>query len=156
MHKTKPDITSNAQLVGILDAKTQASLPQFLHRLSAGCPTMPSDELDIIDLNTLCLQNPAATALYQAGGLSMIKAGIDDGDYLVVDTQVEPKSGQIVAASYFGETLVKELLLTDEGITLIAHNDNDKYPNISIESAEFFAIIGVVTWVFADKRGWKR
>lgn len=150
---TMSHIRSNARLIGVLDATTQANLPQFLHRLSAGCPTTPSDEFDTVDLNSLCLQHPAATALYRAGGLSMLHAGIDDGDYLIVDTQIEPKSGQIIAACYFGETLVKELSVTDTGITLIAHNDN--YPNVDIDTPDYFRIIGVVTWVFADKRNFK-
>ena len=47
-----------------------------------------------------------------------------------------------MAADYFGETLVKELLLDADGITLILHNDH-----LLITCPEYFNIVGVVTWV---------
>ncbi|ERL56146.1 LexA family protein [Psychrobacter aquaticus] len=147
------DHKANATLIGVLDAKTHANLPQFLHKLSAGSPTSTADDIKMIDLNTLCLQHPTETFLYQAGGESMVDAGIDDGDYLLVDRQLEAKSGQLVAASYFNETLIKEMVIDDYGITLIAHSDNHK--DLVVEHPEYFIVIGVVTWVFADKRGWR-
>lgn len=146
-------IESNAKLIGILDAKTQANLPQFLSKLSAGMPTSVTDDIEMVDLNTLCLTHPSETYLYQAGGLSMIDAGIDDGDYLLVDRHIEVKSGQLVACAYMNETLIKEMVVNDDGIVLVAHNDN--YNDVIIENPEYFMVIGVVTWVFTDKRGWR-
>ncbi|WP_019672300.1 LexA family protein [Psychrobacter lutiphocae] len=146
-------IESNAKLVGVLDAKTHANLPQFLSKLSAGIPCPITDDIEMVDLNTLCLQHPSETFLYQAGGMSMVKAGIDDGDFLLVDRHIEPKSGQLVAVDYFNETLIKELCVSGDGIRLIAHSDTHR--DVIVDHPEYFMVIGVVTWVFADKRGWR-
>ena len=146
-------ISSNAKLIGVLNAQTKANLPQFLHKLSAGAPTVATNDIEVIDLNTLCLAHPTETCLYQAGGTSMVGAGIDDSDYMLVDRHIEPRSGHLVAADYFGETLIKEMVIDDGGITLVAHSPD--HESLTIENPEYFMVIGVVTWVFADKRGWR-
>lgn len=142
-------LTSNAKLIGVVQNKSLIDLPMMLHKLSAGCPTTSTYEFDTIDLNSMCLVHPAATLMYKAGGDSMQDAGINDDDFLIVDTQLEAKHGQIIAASYYNETLVKQLHIADDRITLIAYNDD--YDDVVIESTEFFSIIGVVTWTFSNK-----
>lgn len=148
--KQAPDhLTSNAKLVGVLDHSSIIKLLKPLSSLSAGLPMPNTDDFERVDLNELCLQHPEATILYQAGGNSMIDSGINDGDYLIVDTQIEASSGKLIAGCYFGETLVKQLQVDDDGIMLVAYNDD--YENLRIEHPEFFEIIGVVTWTFANK-----
>lgn len=147
---TNPTIKGNATLIGSIDLTAPQSIPLFMHSLSAGTPDTPTNDLDkMVDLNTLCVKHPTDTVLYRTGGHSMKNRGIFDGDYLVVDKSIEPRTGLIVAADYFGETLVKELLLEDDGITLIPHNDD--FDNLFIECPEYFQIMGVVTWVLSRR-----
>ena len=54
-----------------------------------------------------------------------------------------------MAADYFGETLVKELLIDDDGVTLIPHNRD--FEDLLIECPEYFKIVGVVTWVLSRR-----
>ena len=146
-------ISSNAMLIRVLDAQTKAYFPEFLHKITAEAPTVTTNDIEVIDLNTLCLAHPTETCLYQAGGTSMVDAGIDDGDYMLVDRHIEPRSGHLVAADYFGESLIKEMVIDDDGITLVAHSPD--HSDLQIEHPEYLTVIGVVTWVFADKRGWR-
>lgn len=143
-------IKSNATLIGSIDLKHRNTIPLFMHSLSAGTPCPSSDDVeDMIDLNCLCVKHPTNTVLYRTGGQSMTNKGIFDGDYLVVDKSIEPRSGLIVAADYFGETLVKELLIDDDGVTLIPHNRD--FEDLLIECPEYFKIVGVVTWVLSRR-----
>ncbi|MFB2538819.1 LexA family protein [Acinetobacter sp. c3-l95] len=141
---------SNAICLGGVDLSEPQAFPLFMASLSAGTPSPNVDDIDtLIDLNDLCVRHPMDTVLYRTGGVSMIGAGINDGDYLVVDKSIEVKSGMIVAADYFGECLVKELQLENDNIRLLAHNDD--YADLDIEYPEYFSIVGVVTWVFSCK-----
>lgn len=147
---TAPSIKSNATLIGSIDLNHHNSIPLFIHTLSAGTPCPASDDIDrMVDLNKLCVKHPTDTVLYRTGGQSMKDKGIFDGDLLVVDKSIEPRSGLIVAADYFGETLVKELLIDDDGITLIPHNK--EFEALFIDCPEYFDIVGVVTWVLSRR-----
>lgn len=143
-------IESNATLIGSIDLNHHNTIPLFIHTLSAGTPCPASDDIDsMVDLNKLCVKHPTDTVLYRTGGQSMKNKGIFDGDLLVVDKSVEPRTGLIVAADYFGETLVKELLIDEDGLTLIAHNKD--FDNLFIDCPEYFKIVGVVTWVLSRR-----
>lgn len=60
-----------------------------------------------IDLNELLVQHPSATYFVKAAGDSMINAGIDEGDLLVVDSARKAEHGDIVIAAVGGEFTVK-------------------------------------------------
>lgn len=64
-----------------------------------------------IDLNELLVQHPSATYFVKAAGDSMIDAGIDEGDLLVVDSARKAEHGDIVIAAVGGEFTVKKLQL---------------------------------------------
>ncbi len=60
-----------------------------------------------IDLNELLVQHPSATYFVKAAGDSMIDAGIDEGDLLVVDSARKAEHGDIVIAAVGGEFTVR-------------------------------------------------
>lgn len=78
--------------------------------VQCGFPS-PADDVQVqsLDLASLLVRNRAATFFLRASGISMTKAGIDDGDLLVVDRAVEPRTGSIVVAVVDGEFTVKFL-----------------------------------------------
>ncbi len=85
------------------------ALPLFLSRVPAGFPSPAEDFADgVLDLNDL-IEHPAATFVVRVSGFSMSGAGIFDGDLLVVDRSIKPRSGQIVVAINDGDMLVKRL-----------------------------------------------
>lgn len=95
-----------------------------------------------LDLNEYLIKNPESTFLIRVSGNSMIGAGINTGDILVVDKNVEAVSGKIVVAEINGDLLVKKLISTEDGTEL--HSANKDYPVIQIDHSDKFKIWGVV------------
>ncbi len=118
--------------------------PLYASRPAAGFPS-PGDDLveRPLDLNDLLVDNPTATFFVKVSGDSMEGARIFDGDILVVDRSIEAKSGLIVVAAVYGELVVKRLLKTDLGLSLVSENEN--YKPIVIDDTEGCYIWGVVT-----------
>ena len=112
-----------------------------------GFPSPAEDFLDDdLDLNELLIRNPAATFHYRADGLSMIMAGICDGDILIVDRSESPADGDVVIACWDGnQPSCKVLKIAADHIEL--HTRNPHFPNIVLPpgtDVEVFAVIGVV------------
>ena len=83
----------------------------------AGVPMAVEDTVEKeIDLNELLIKKPADTFFVKVSGLSMIKAGIQHGDILIVDRSIEPIHNKIVIASLNGELTVKRLDLKGKEI----------------------------------------
>lgn len=76
----------------------------------AGFPS-PADDHSAkrIDVLAQLVKHPQATYQMRVRGQSMREAGIDDGDVVIVDRAVPPRSGQIVVAVVDGEFTVKHL-----------------------------------------------
>lgn len=119
-------------------------LPLYQSSIRAGFPSPAEDEIDQeLDLNELLIKHPAATFFLRVSGDSMIKAGIHDGDILIVDRSLEPLPGRVVIASVNGELTVKRLYRDGKQLFLIA--ENEKYPPIEISEEAELRIWGVVT-----------
>lgn len=88
------------------------SFPFFADLVQCGFPSPAQDYVEKrIDLNELLVQHPSATYFVKAAGDSMIDAGIDEGDLLVVDSARKAEHGDIVIAAVGGEFTVKKLQL---------------------------------------------
>ena len=86
------------------------SLPLYLAPVAAGFPSPAEDYQDRrLDLHEHLVRNHAATFFLRASGDSMIRAGILDGDLLVVDRSLVPGNGSVVIAAVEGELTVKYL-----------------------------------------------
>src|SRR6056297_599986 len=84
--------------------------PLYASRIPAGWPSPADDYVeDMLDLQKLLVQHPAATFYVRVKGDSMTGAAITDGDILVVDRSVDPTHGRIVVASLDNELTVKRL-----------------------------------------------
>ncbi len=119
-------------------------IPLFLCRVSAGFPSPADDYIETsIDLNKELIRHPFSTFFVRAEGDSMIEAGIKPNSTLVVDRQVETKSGDIVIARIGSEMCVKELFMDDDGAILLLPK-NDNYQPIEITEEMDFEIWGKV------------
>ncbi|MBO4303888.1 MAG: translesion error-prone DNA polymerase V autoproteolytic subunit [Lentisphaeria bacterium] len=96
-----------------------------------------------LDLNELLVKTPAATFFVRAAGDSMTGAGIREGDILVVDRSISPRSGQIVIACVENEFTVKYLQSDEQGVRLLPANK--KYPPILFRDGMELKVFGVVT-----------
>ncbi|WP_084382856.1 LexA family protein, partial [Curvibacter delicatus] len=86
---------------------TSVHVPQLLGSTRAGFPS-PAEDLQErrIDLSEHLITHPQATFIIQVRGLSMVEAGIFDGDLLVVNRALKPKHNCIVVAVIEGEYTV--------------------------------------------------
>ena len=128
------------------DDSSHAEIPLFAEGVAAGFPSPAMGDLNgTLDLNRLCISHPAATYFVRARGDSMIGAGIDDGDILVVDRSITPTNRRIIIASVNGEFTVKRFEKTSTRMRLLPENPAYKPITITPElGAEFF---GVVTFI---------
>ncbi len=127
-------------------AANSGKIPLFAEGVAAGFPSPAMGDLNgTLDLNRLCIAHPAATYFVRARGDSMVGAGIDDGDILVVDRSLTPTNRRIIIASVNGEFTVKRFEKTASRMRLLPENPAYKPITITPElGAEFF---GVVTFI---------
>lgn len=79
-------------------------------RIDAGFPSPAADDLEEpVDLAAWLVEHPAASYVMRVSGWSMSGANISDGDHVVVDRSVEPRSGHIVVAIVHGDRTMKRL-----------------------------------------------
>ncbi len=121
-------------------------LPLFASTVSAGFPSPADDYIETaLDLNEFLIKRPAATFFVRVSGQSMIGAGINPGDILIVDRSMSPKNNSIVIAVLNGELTVKRMVLDQEKVKLLPENPN--FPTIEIQEGMDFTVWGVVTTV---------
>ncbi|MDC3097285.1 translesion error-prone DNA polymerase V autoproteolytic subunit [Alphaproteobacteria bacterium] len=117
----------------------------MLSRISAGFPSPADDYIENnLSISELLIKNQLSTFLMKASGESMIEAGINDGDVLVVDRSLEARSRDIVIAIFEGNLTVKRLIIKADG-SAILKSENPLYKNILISEYTELEIWGVVT-----------
>jgi DNA polymerase V len=121
------------------------TVPYILSRISAGFPSPADDYIENnLSISELLIKNQLSTFLMKASGESMIEAGINDGDVLVVDRSLEARSRDIVIAIFEGNLTVKRLIIKADG-SAILKSENPLYKNILISEYTELEIWGVVT-----------
>lgn len=119
-------------------------IPLYASKVAAGIPCWGDDHVGgTINISECLVRDPAKTFCVQAFGDSMIKAGIEPDDLLVVDAGLEAKNGSIVVAAVNGDLTVKRLHKTKSELSLMPENDN--YSPIKITAETGLQIWGVVT-----------
>ncbi|KPF92254.1 DNA polymerase V [Novosphingobium sp. AAP83] len=125
------------------DNPSNLSLNLFSSSVPAGFPSPADDHIEgKLDLNEHLVRRPSATFFVRAAGESMRDAGIFDGDLLVIDRSISPKSDDIVIASIHGELTVKRIQQSGKEWVLVPANPD--FPVISLEGSEG-EVWGVVT-----------
>ena len=126
-------------------AGTQSKGAQmFETRIQAGFPSPAQGEYaDSIDLNRELITNPAATFCARVIGDSMVDAGINEGDLLIIDRSVTPSDGCIAVCFVDGDFTVKRLNVRQDGIYLMPANAS--YPQLHVSEESNFQVWGVVT-----------
>ena len=101
-----------------------------------------------IDLNEQLIRNKPATFFMRVSGISMINAGIFDGDIVIVDRSLKPQNGKIVIAVIDGEMLIRRLELTMNKMRLVP--ETPKLATIDVSEFSDFKIWGVVSCVIRN------
>ena len=111
----------------------------------AGFPSPAEDySCESLDISKILVPHPLATYLIRAKGDSMVKAGINDDDLLVVDKSLRAASGDIVCALVDNYFTVKYLVKKRGAFRLCAGNPT--YPDIVPKDGESIEVWGVVTF----------
>jgi DNA polymerase V len=112
--------------------------------ISAGYPK-PNEDFtsERMSLDDALVRNKETTFYAKVSGQSMIGAGLDDNDLLVIDRSLEPSHNKIAVCFLDGEFTVKRLKIDTDGLWLQPENPN--YPIIRITNENDFVIWGIVT-----------
>ncbi|MEI6891100.1 MAG: LexA family transcriptional regulator [Pontiella sp.] len=120
--------------LGFLDKSGNGSLllttkitgsTKLLGSIQAGFPSPAEEELiDSINLDQYLVPRPAASYLLTVSGESMIEAGIQPGDLVLVEKEGVPKQNDIVVAQIDGEWTLKYFGKDEAGIYLDPANPN--------------------------------
>ena len=96
-----------------------------------------------LSLDSELIKNKEATFFARVSGQSMIDAGLNDNDLLVIDRSLTPEHNRIAVCFLDGEFTVKRLKVDNGEVWLQPENKN--YKPIQITSENDFVIWGIVT-----------
>lgn len=118
---------------------------KILGAVEAGFPSPAEEELaDVITLDDYLIENKQATYLLRVSGRSMINAGINPDDLVLVDRTRSASIGDIVIAKVDDEYTIKRFDKKNGKVVLMPENDAFEpiYPqdSLSIEGV----VIGVI------------
>jgi DNA polymerase V len=114
--------------------------------ISAGFPSPADDFRETrISLDEELIRNKDATFFAKVSGQSMVGAGLDDNDLLVIDRSIPPTNNKIAVCFLDGEFTVKRLRVERDEVWL--QPENPDYPIIHITEENNFIIWGIVTSV---------
>lgn len=123
-----------------------SGLQFFEGRIQAGFPSPAQGEYaDTIDLNRALITNPASTFCARVIGNSMVDAGINEDDLLIIDRSITPHDGCIAVCFIDGDFTVKRLAVRDDGVYL--QPANATFPELKVGECSDFQVWGVVSHI---------
>tara|TARA_B100000963_G_C22551440_1_gene636966 strand:- start:849 stop:1283 length:435 start_codon:yes stop_codon:yes gene_type:complete len=131
-----------------LKPKKSDSLGQWFieQGISAGFPSPADDFKEIrISLDRELVKNQESTFYARVSGDSMIEAGLDDGDLIVIDRSLSPENGKIAVCFIDGEFTIKRIVKRDKKLFLKPENSN--YKEIEIDKENNLIVWGIVNYV---------
>lgn len=135
--------------ISIFECKTSAAIPLAQSKIAAGLPSPVQDYTEqSIDFNEYLIRNPNTTFVVKVASLSMLGAGIDVDDDLIVDRSIPAKNRNIVVALVDNDFTVKRLMIEGEKKWLQA--ENPEFPDIHFNDGQEMVIWGVVTRVIKN------
>lgn len=119
----------------------------FHSYVQAGFPSPAESYVDrALDLNQFLITNPPSTFFVRVSGDSMNKAGLDEGDLLIVDRSLTPKNNDIVIMRVDSEFTVKRFNKKGEKIFLTPDSTNPVFKPLYPSEGQEWEVIGVVTY----------
>lgn len=144
-------VLSDVISINFVLRSTQMLIPYALEKINAGFPSPAQDYIDkALDMNEHLIKNETATFIVKVASLSMLNAGIEIDDELIVDRSLDAKHGDIVVALIDNDFTVKRLMIDEKGQWLKA--ENPEYKNIYLQEGQELIIWGVVTHIIKMTR----
>ena len=116
------------------------------NNVPCGAPTYQEENIEEYIFLPDSLFGKGHKYILTAVGDSMIGAGIEEGDQLIIRKQVTADDGDIVVALLNQENTLKRLRHDADGHPYL-QAENPKYPDIHIKEEDSFYIQGVLTFV---------
>jgi DNA polymerase V len=139
-------MTKNKLTFFLPDLENPIELPFISAGIKAGFPSPAADfDESKISLDAVLVKNREATFYAKASGTSMIGAGIDDGDILVIDRSLEPRNNKVAVCFLDGEFTVKRIKVAKEKVYLMPENKD--FEPIVITEENQLIIWGIVTYI---------
>ena len=114
--------------------------------ISAGFPSPADDFKETrISLDRELVKNKEATFYARVDGDSMIGAGLNDGDLLVIDRSLNPENGKIAVCLVDGDFTVKRIKKEKGKFYLMP--ENKKYKPIELKEENELIVWGIVEYV---------
>ena len=136
------------KIINFFTPKKENGIGQWLAEegISAGFPSPADDFKETrISLDRELVKNKEATFYARVSGDSMVGAGLDDGDLLVIDRSKDPVNGKIAICLIDGEFTVKRIKKEKNKLYLMPENKN--YKPIELKEENELIIWGVVEYV---------
>lgn len=142
---------SDVSSISLVDPSVRMEITAATEKVSAGFPSPAQDYIDKkIDMNEHLIRNECATFIVKVGSLSMINAGIDIDDELIVDRSLDAKHDDIVVALIDNDFTVKRLQIDFNERWLKA--ENPEFKDIHLKEGQQLIIWGVVTFILKKAR----
>lgn len=167
----KPNKTPDLIEIDMVITGDPVSIPLTIELLSAGFPSPAQDYIEkSIDLNEMLITHESATFMGKVGSLSMLNAGIDVNDKLLIDRSLDPKHFDIVVAQVDNEFTVKRLMFTKQMTadeisevfgaqydikklpTVWLKAENPEFQHIFLKDGQELVVWGVVTYIIKATR----
>ncbi len=131
------------EMVGITLAQT----------VSAGfdAPARDANRYETLNLHTHLIERPNSSFLLEVSGDSMVEAGINSGDTIVVDRSLLPRAGDIVVATLDGDFTVKYYRKDQQGRVCLEAGNSTMY-TAPVYPQQEMQIVGVVLASFRKYR----
>ena len=136
------------KVINFFTPKKENGIGQWLAEegISAGFPSPADDFKETrISLDRELVKNKEATFYARVSGDSMVGAGLQDGDLLVIDRSKNPENGKIAICLIDGEFTVKRIKKEKNKLYLVP--ENKKYKAIELKEENQLIIWGVVEYV---------
>lgn len=107
---------------------------------------LSQDFVSLLDLNAELIKNPVSSYFGRVKGFSMVGAGVDDGDIVIIDKSLEYKEGALAVCFFNGGFTLKFVERIGNSLFLVSANP-DYDPILVNEDEDSFNVFGVVSYI---------
>jgi repressor LexA len=144
--KRRSKVSRGIELTSLKKQRSNLIDIPLIGRVAAGSPILAAENIEeVLSLDSSLLTKGALFAL-RVQGDSMVGAGIEDGDLVLVRQQKRAESGEIVVAVLGEEATVKRLMVRGKRTYLKPENDAYREICVDVEPACYIAgkVVGLI------------
>lgn len=135
-----------------IGAAAGRTLPYVGEGIPAGFPSPATDYVgDRIDLNDVLIMNPGSTYYARVRDYFMVEEELEQGDAILFDTSLAPRSGDLALCEIEGERLLKYIRKQGRDLWLTDGGSSETVPVNADSDARVLGIVTVTIKVRRDK-----